>query len=149
MDFSSLTIGFILVVICILPILLFKLSIYKKRQKSILNLIQKAAENRASIHDKNLWNTSIIGLDKTNKILFFSKKSEEFDTFISINVSDLLHCEIKRIENNNILEILALELTFANKPSLVLEFFNKKETRLIINEIEIITKWQSVLHTII
>ena len=82
-------------------------------------------------------------------MLFFSKKSEEFDKFISINISELLKCRIERTENKNkVLEKLELELTFASKPTVVLEFFNKDETRLILNEIEIIQKWQTLLNKI-
>ena len=82
-------------------------------------------------------------------MLFFSKKSEEFDKFISINISELLKCQIERTENSHkVLEKLELELTFASKPTVVLEFFNKEETRLILNELEIIQKWQTLLNKI-
>lgn len=149
MDSTSLTIGIILVIICVLPFILFSLSNSKKRKKRIQNLVKKAKESNATIQEKDDWNQSIIGIDKTNKMLFFSKKSEEFDKFISINISELLKCRIERTENNHkVLEKLELELTFASKPTVVLEFFNKNETRLILNEIEIIQKWQTLLNKI-
>ena len=149
MDSTSLTIGIILLIICVLPFILFSVINTKKRKKRIENLILKAKENNATIQEKDDWNQSIIGIDKTNKMLFFSKKSEEFDKFISINISELLKCRIERTENKNkVLEKLELELTFASKPTVVLEFFNKDETRLILNEIEIIQKWQTLLNKI-
>ena len=149
MDSTSLTIGIILLIVCVLPFILFSVNNSKKRKKRIQNLIKKAQENNATIQEKDDWNQSIIGIDKTNKMLFFSKKSEEFDKFISINISELLKCRIERTENkHNILEKLELELTFASKPTVVLEFFNKDETRLILNEIEIIQKWQTLLNKI-
>lgn len=149
MDSTSLTIGIILVIICVLPFILFSVSNSKKRKKRIQNLVKIATENNATIQEKDDWNQSIIGIDKTNKMLFFSKKSEEFDKFISINISELLKCRIERTENNHkVLEKLELELTFASKPTIVLEFFNKNETRLILNEIEIIQKWQLLLNKI-
>ncbi len=149
MDSTSLTIGIILLIVCVLPFILFSVINSKKRKKRIENLILKAKENNATIQEKDDWNQSIIGIDKTNKMLFFSKKSEEFDKFISINISELLKCRIERTENkHNVLEKLELELTFASKPTVVLEFFNKDETRLILNEIEIIQKWQTLLNKI-
>ena len=149
MDATSLTIGIILLIICVLPFILFSINNNKKRKKRIQNLVAKAKENNATIQEKDDWNHSIIGIDKTNKMLFFSKKSEEFDKFISINISELLKCRIERTENkHNVLEKLELELTFASKPTIVLEFFNKDETRLILNEIEIIQKWQALLSKI-
>ena len=149
MDSTSLTIGIILLIVCVLPFILFSVINSKKRKKRIQNLIQKAKENNATIQEKDDWNQSIIGIDKTNKMLFFSKKSEEIDKFISINISELLKCRIERTENKNkVLEKLELELTFASKPTVVLEFFNKDETRLILNEIEIIQKWQTLLNKI-
>ena len=149
MDQSSLIIGIVLMIVCVLPFVLFSLNNTKKRKQRIQNLIQKSKENNATIQEKDDWNQSIIGLDKTNKLLFFSKKSEEFDKFISINISELQKCQIERTENNhNTLEKLELELTFASKPTVVLEFFNKNETRLILNEIEIIQKWQTLLNKI-
>ena len=149
MDSTSLTIGFILLIVCLLTFILFSVINSKKRKKRIENLILKAKENNATIQEKDDWNQSIIGIDKTNKMLFFSKKSEEFDKFISINISELLKCRIERTENkHNVLEKLELELTFASKPTVVLEFFNKDETRLILNEIEIIQKWQTLLNKI-
>jgi hypothetical protein len=135
--------------VCVLPFILFSVNNSKKRKKRIQNLIQKAKENNATIQEKDDWNQSIIGIDKTNKMLFFSKKSEEFDKFISINISELLKSRIERTENKNkVLEKLELELTFASRPTIVLEFFNKDETRLILNEIEIIQKWQTLLNKI-
>ena len=136
-------------IVCVLPFILFSVINTKKRKKRIENLILKAKENNATIQEKDDWNQSIIGIDKTNKMLFFSKKSEEFDKFISINISELLKCRIERTENkHNVLEKLELELTFASRPTVVLEFFNKDETRLILNEIEIIQKWQTLLNKI-
>lgn len=150
MDTTSLLIGSIVLVICLLPFLLFYFNSSVKQKKRNKNLILKAKENDSMIHEKDSWNASIIGIDKRNKLLFFSKKSDEFDKFITINISDLLNCRIERIENKDkILEKLELELTFASKPTIVLEFFDKNETRLIVNEIEIIQKWQNVLHKII
>ncbi|CAM4244968.1 hypothetical protein [Flavobacterium terrigena] len=149
MDSTSLTIGIILVIICVFPFVLFSVNNSKKRKRRIQNLVKKAQESNATIQEKDDWNQSIIGIDKTNKMLFFSKKSEEFDKFISINISELLKCRIERTENNHkVLEKLELELTFASKPTVVLEFFNKNETRLILNEIEIIQKWQTLLNKI-
>lgn len=149
MDSTSATIGIILFIVCILPFILFGLNNNKKRKKRIQNLVNKAKENNAIIQEKDDWNQSIIGIDKINKLLFFSKKSEEFDKFISINISELLKCRIERTENNHkVIEKLELELTFASKPTVVLEFFNKDETRLIVNEIEIIQKWQTLLNKI-
>ena len=149
MDSTSLTIGIILLIVCVLPFILFSVINSKKRKKRIQNLIQKAKENNATIQEKDDWNQSIIGIDKTNKMLFFSKKSEEIDKFISINISELLKCRIEKTENkHNVLEKLELELTFASRPTIVLEFFNKDETRLILNEIEIIQKWQTLLNKI-
>jgi hypothetical protein len=149
MDSTSLIIGIILLIVCVLPFILFSVNNSKKRKKRIQNLIQKAKENNATIQEKDDWNQSIIGIDKTNKMLFFSKKSEEFDKFISINISELLKSRIERTENKNkVLEKLELELTFASRPTIVLEFFNKDETRILLNEIEIIQKWQTLLNKI-
>lgn len=150
MDTTSLIIGSIVLVICLIPIILFNYNSSVKQKIRYENLIQKAKENDAIIHEKDSWNATIIGIDKRNKLLFFSKKSDEFDKFISINISDLLNCRIERTENNDkVLEKLELELTFASKPTIVLEFFDKNETRLIVNEIEMIQKWQNLLNKII
>lgn len=149
MDSTSLSIGIILVIICVLPFILFSLNNSKKRKIRIQNLVKKANESNATIQEKDDWNRSIIGIDKRNKMLFFSKNSEEFDKFISINISELQKSRIERTENNHkVLEKLELELTFASKPTVVLEFFNVNETRIILNEIEIIQKWQTLLNKI-
>lgn len=147
MDLSFITIAIILIIVCLLPFVLYSISSNKKRKARIQNLEKIALKNKAAIQDKDVWNHSIIGIDKTNKMLFFSKNSEEFDKFISINISDLHNCSIEKTENKNkAIEKLELELKFADKPTIVLEFFNIKESRMIINELELIQKWQKLLN---
>ncbi|MBP6755136.1 MAG: hypothetical protein KA210_03230 [Bacteroidia bacterium] len=149
MDATSLTIGMILLIICVLPFILFSVNNTKKRKKRIENLIRKAKENNAIIQEKDDWNQSVIGIDKTKKMLFFSNNSDEFDKFNSINISELYSCTIEKTENKQkSIEKLELELKFISKPTMLLEFFNKNETRLLVNEIEIIQKWQMLLNKI-
>lgn len=149
MDATSLTIGMILLIICVLPFILFSVNNNKKRKKRIENLIRKAKENNAIIQEKDDWNQSVIGIDKTKKMLFFSNNSDEFDKFNSINISELYSCTIVKTENKQkSIEKLELELKFISKPTMLLEFFNKNETRLLVNEIEIIQKWQMLLNKI-
>ena len=149
MDAISLTIGIILFIICLIPFIIFSINNIKKRKKRIENLVKKAKDNNASIKEKDDWNHSIIGIDKTNKMLFFSNKSDDFDKFIAINISDLHSCMIEKKENKHkTIEKLELELKFASRPTLLLEFFNKNKTRLLVNEIEIIQKWQTLLNKI-
>lgn len=146
MNISFITIAIVLFVVCVIPFIVFSVNNSVKRKIKIQNLFKIAEDNSATIQDKDFWNKSIIGIDKSNKMLFFSKNSEEYDKFISINISDLHNCSIERTENNNkAIEKLELELKFANKPTIVLEFFNIKETRLIVNELELIQKWQKLL----
>lgn len=148
MDFSFLNIAIILFIVCLLPFVLYYINNTKKRKIRIQNLIKIAQKNNAIIQEKDLWNNSIIGIDTANKILFYSKNSDDFDKFISINISDLHNCSIERTENKNkVVEKLELELKFANKPTVVLEFFNISESSIIINELEIIRKWQKQLNS--
>lgn len=52
MDSTSLTIGIILLIVCVLPFILFSVNNSKKRKKRIQNLIKKAQENNATIQEK-------------------------------------------------------------------------------------------------
>ncbi|SEP61202.1 hypothetical protein [Flavobacterium urocaniciphilum] len=146
MDFSFISIAITLFVVCVLPFLLYSLKNNKKRKIRFLNLEKIANQNNAVIHEKDIWNQSIIGIDNKNKMLFFSKSSDEFDKFISVNISDLHSCSIeKTVSNHKAIEKLELELKFADKPTIVLEFFNIKVSRIIINELELIQKWHKLL----
>ncbi len=148
MDIGTSIIGGIIVLICILPFVLFYVKKQKQQQKIIHNLSNIAKMNNASIETNEIWNHSAIGFDATNKMLFFSKKATDMDSFETLNLAEVQKSSIVKIQNKN-QAIHRLELKFEfndhNKHDKSIEFYDQNETLSLVNELELIEKWNAII----
>ncbi|WP_395063794.1 hypothetical protein [Flavobacterium sp.] len=148
MDLGTSIIGVIIIITCVLPFVLICIKKRKQHKKVIDNLSNIAKMNKATIETNEIWNQSAIGFDATNKMLFFSKKASESGTFEALNLSEIIKSSVVKYQNNN-QPINRLELKFEfndkNKSDKSIEFYNQNETLSLVNELELIEKWNSII----
>jgi len=148
MDLGTSIIGVIIIITCVLPFVLISIKKRKQHKKVIDNLSNIAKMNKATIETNEIWNQSAIGFDATNKMLFFSKKASDSDTFEALNLSEIQKSSIAKFQNNN-QPINRLELKFEfndkSKSDKSIEFYNQNETLSLVNELELIEKWNTII----
>ncbi|SHJ71441.1 hypothetical protein SAMN04487911_1326 [Arenibacter nanhaiticus] len=155
MNTSLLLISGILVLCTFLPFLLFN-----KAGKSDIKLMSKqfkqmAEKGNLKLDVKENWGNSMIGIDKVQNKLVFSKikDGEPFTQMISINEID--KCEIitktKLVRTNSkresVLEKLHLELSFIaqDKNNLVLGFYDNQDIYGEDFELKRAQKWSELI----
>ena len=70
MDTGSILFVFFIVLVCVVPVVINNINKKKKEKKSLLALKSIADKNSATISEHDLWNSSLIGIDKTKFKLF-------------------------------------------------------------------------------
>jgi hypothetical protein len=159
MDSGTLIVGVIILLVCIIP---FAYMIYhqKKQQQTIRQaLVDFGAQHQSTIHQLDVWNHSAIGLDHTNRLLYFYKKAthQPTPTTLRITLNELRKC---RVENSgrtvsspngptNVIDRLELVLSFKDKTKkdVVLEIYNNTQDHLTLNdELPLAERWAALIN---
>jgi hypothetical protein len=101
MDTKSTIIGVIIALICCIPFVMFYF--IKRKQKHILidNLNETAKINNAEINEYEIFNNSIIAIDKNKQLAFFVKNSQS--TIVDLINIQYCYLDINKKGNKDIL----------------------------------------------
>lgn len=156
------TIIFVLVVLIgiVLPIVLLNSKKKNKEKQFIKTLFDLAEKNNCKISEHNLWNNTLIGIDKETRKLFFIRKTDNNLTTNEIDLSEIQKCRIvksNRIVNNkdsenNVVDKLELSFAFRDtkKSETILEFYNTNRDNLTVyRELQLIEKWSELVNATI
>ena len=149
MDLGTSIIGIIIVAICILPFILIGFNNSKKRKKTLQHLSDTAKTNNCTIEKSEFWHLTAIGIDQSNKMLFFTRRTDDTAIYKTIDLSQIQKCNLVRTESTNrAIGKLELQLEFfdKNKPNVSLEFYDKDQSMSLVNEIEISVKWHKIIN---
>ena len=81
MDIQTTIIGVIILLLCLLPFLLLGVKNKNKRKKVFQILLDIAKRNQTYINKSEFWSQSVIGIDTSKKILFFSKNANDNNAY--------------------------------------------------------------------
>ncbi len=154
LDFGTLSIGILAVIICVLPFVVD----YRSRKKKENNLLQPlkkfAQQQNAQISEYEVCKNFIIAIDKKENSFFFYK--EEKDNIISqfIDLDTIQTCQVitahKTMTNakGNYKVVAKLELSFISnsKTERIIEFFDADISPQLNGEIQLIEKWNKLIN---
>ena len=89
MDLGTTIIGIIIVIICIFPFILMGFNNSQKRKKALQHLSDTAKINNCTIEKSEFWHLTSIGIDQSNKMLFFTRKTDGAATCDTIDLSKM------------------------------------------------------------
>lgn len=145
----------------LLLVLVIYRSASKKRQKLhneyLMPLAELASENGCSITSRDIWNTSVIGIDEQRHYVFFIQKTADGDRKAVLNLADVFRCkvaEISRITSPKegslkVFDRIDLVITYKDKgkPDSSIEFYSSKTDRLTLaGELQMAEKWCGIIN---
>ncbi|HPB06575.1 MAG: hypothetical protein GXX78_10190 [Bacteroidales bacterium] len=147
-----------LVALCAIPISLILLSINRKKKQTKKELFAFANESKCTISQSDSWGTTCIGIDETNKILFFAKKPDVQP--IKISLCEVTQCKLipEHYKNGDSKTgqpsaqhiFLELTLSIGLQQKIMFEFYNLVQD---FNEFDgryhLASKWQKIITTYI
>ena len=152
MDLSSIIIGAIVIACCIVPFIIIGQNRKKSERKTIQSFINKANQHNCNISKHEICSDFIIGLDETNKTVFFLKNLKDKGVEQCINLAEIRTCKVKNasrtVANQSVID--RLELSFIpidkNKKEISLEFFNSDIKIQLGREVESIERWSKQIN---
>ena len=157
MESGTLIASLIIVVSCVLLVVIVNRKKKNKDKQFIQSLFDFAEQSNCTISEYDLWNNSLIGIDKDSHKLFFIRKEEENAIIKEIDLSEIQKCNVinsSRIVNNkesvqNVIDKLELSFTCRDpkKTEMNLEFYNTNRDNLFLNgELSLIEKWSEIIN---
>jgi len=93
MDLGSITVGTIIVAICIIPFVMMAINKKKKEHKMLQALNHIATAQNHTISDYEFCGDFVIGRDKELNTIFFYKESNGQALSSSVNLSTIKNCQ--------------------------------------------------------
>lgn len=155
MDIKIIIIGSILVILCILPLVFAGRGRKKKEKKLVQSLFDFANRNECSITEHEICGEILIGVDESNRCLFFMKQRNQEVITQLINLNEFQICKVKNSSRsvNNTSVIEKLELVFIpkdkTKKEVALEFYNSDHSIQIVDELKSIEKWCNKINALV
>lgn len=156
MNFGAI-VGLIFLIALIL-IIIMVISKNKNSKKQILQTLFSLAEkSNSKISEHDIWNNSLIGIDKDSHKLFFIREMAGNGISEAIDLSEIQKGRVvhsNRIvttkeSSHTVTDKIALVLTLSDpkKPDLELEFYNTNRDNLFLNgELQLAEKWAEIVN---
>lgn len=149
--------GLIILVICILVVVLINHNKKKKKNQFKQTLLDLAEKNNCNISESDLWNNTLIGIDKEAHQLFFIRESAAKKDNKEISLLEIQKCRVinsSRMVTNggsthNVIDKLELVLNSRDpkQTDVTLEFYNTNRDNLFLNgELPLAEKWAGIVN---
>lgn len=148
MDSQSIIIGIVIAFICCIPFAIFYFIKRKQKQQLINNLNDVAKKNNASINEFEIFNKSVIAIDKENLLAFFIKD----DKPTIVDLKNTTHCFIninKKPTKNSKKEIIStIDICFSqtSKNEYMFRVYNEEIDPPLSSETIFSNKWISTFN---
>ena len=157
MGFGSIF-GLVILIIIVLAVVIVNSNKKNKKKQFLQTLSDLAAKNYCKISEYDLWNNTLIGIDKDARKLFFIRKTGDHTISNVIDLQGIQKCRVinsGRVVTNNetnhtVIDKLELALTSpdAKIADTMLEFYNTNRDNLFLNgELPLAEKWAAIVNT--
>ena len=153
MDLISVIIGIISLAFFIVPVVYLQMVKKNEKKKFLDNFLLLAQQQQLNISEHDFWNHSYaIGLDDTNKKLFFLKTAGGTEQKISINIKEIEKCVLvnksRIVDKSKVIDRLELVVTLRNvrQSEKTLEFYDREESMSVNEEVQLIEKWNKLIN---
>lgn len=154
MDLGTALIALIIIGICVLPFVLSSRSKKKNEKKLLLSLHSLAEKQQCIISQYEVGGNYAIGIDETKNFVFFQSKINKEIKPKFIDISTIRKCNLVNISRssdtgNTLIDQLYLEFipTDKNKKDVVFEFYNSDVNVQVIDELQSIKKWSTLINS--
>jgi len=159
MNLGSIIIGATLIAIVVVPIVLMEVKRKKREHKKLKSLLNIANQQDCIISKHEVCADFIIGIDESNKKVFFVKQQKEEALTLSVDLNETQSCKV--INTNRTFKskegsqkvIDRLELSFIptnkNKSETKMEFFNADLRGQLNGELQCIEKWSKLVNALL
>ena len=156
MDFGTI-IGLVLLLIIVLAVVIVNSNKKNKKKQFVQTLFDLAEKSKCKISEHDLWNNTLIGIDKEAHKLFFIRKTADNAISNEIDLIGIQKCRVinsSRVVTNNetnhtVIDKLELALTSpdAKIADTILEFYNTNRDNLFLNgELQLTEKWVAIVN---
>jgi len=152
MDSSTILTSGIFILFCMILYVLVNRSKKKKEKQLLIPLRSLAETDNCEISHYDIWNDSVIGIDKTKNIVLSIRKTKEKETSVVVYLADFFRCKVTEVsrtsgsKEGNIKAFDRIDLVFnskdKNKSDINVEFYNANTDRLTLTgELQVAEKW--------
>jgi len=156
MDFGTIF-TIIFLISCVLAIMLVNRNKKKKRDQFKQTLFELADKGNCKISESDLWNNTLIGIDKAAHQLFFIRANADNKATKEISLLEIQKCRVNnssRMVTNggsthNVMDKIELVLSSRDpkQPETILEFYNTNRDNLFLNgELPLSEKWAGIVN---
>ncbi len=155
MDLGSITVGTIIVAICIVPFVIMAINKKKKENKMLQALNHIATTQNHTVSDYEFCGDFVIGRDKELNAIFFYKESNGQTQSSSVDLSTIKNCQAVKTHRNvksggeqlTITERVALAFTPSNGANQEVSFTLYDVDNMQLNgEIQLADSWSALIN---
>ncbi|AWH72700.1 hypothetical protein DCS32_00490 [Dokdonia sp. Dokd-P16] len=155
MDLGSITVGTIIVAICIIPFVMMAINKKKKENKMLQALNHIATTQNHTVSDYEFCGDFVIGRDKELNAIFFYKESNGQAQSSSVDLSTIKNCQAVKGHRNiksdgeqlTITERVALAFTPSNGANQEVSFTLYDVDNMQLNgEIQLADSWSALIN---
>lgn len=149
---GSIITGLLIVTICVLPFVLMNRR-HRKKEKEFLTALYSMAGNRqVKISKYDSWSNAAIGIDANKSVIFFTKRTDEGNINLQVELQDIRQCRIERTNSPDYKSIDRLELFLIPKAKekavTALAFYNAAPgSPTLAGELQLAEKWCSTINS--
>ena len=157
MDITTIVVSTLAILACIIPLILVVKNKGKKEKEFKSVIFGMAAKSNAHIDLYDRWNNTIIGMDNSNRKLFFFRKAGGNEVQHAVDLNDIETSSIVNTQhhvkkdNYNVTQRLELALVSKDRGKrILLEFYNADYDSLtIVDELQLAEKWSRNVNAIV
>lgn len=156
MELGTTIFGLVLFALCTLPIVLSVAKRNKNNRRILDNLKAFAAEHGCNIDEYELAYRHSVGIDKTQKRLFFCAEAGDSFRHEEVDLTHMKSCAIIKRQHEvqdfgSVINRLALEFSPKNKstPKTQLEFYDANATSGLLDELQSVGKWHEIVVSVL